>query len=348
MTHRCILFTGVLCIASLALRPSELNGQDRQPYTIGQLIRMVESGVFSDSRVLLLARESCISFRIDEESETRLTEAGASESLLGGLRRVCIRLPREVTWILLSPRELDLPVGVNRALRAQALGPDSVPIPNTVFEWTSEDTSVVDVSMGGMVLGKTPGTTQITARSGDGTAGTATVTVTTGAVSAGGGDEPAESEAVGAKSAATAGALGVVFPGGGEFYAGNTTKGVVALLGVAGALAAGFLLASDDTLSITPTEPPVSSCSDGSCTFDVTAQFEIEESKMVPAAIAVAGAFWFYAFVDGIRAAKGSSSASTTAAMGPASGAAIELAPADGIWVSSDGEVELILIRVRW
>lgn len=55
-------------------------------------------------------------------------------------------------------------------------------------------------------------------------------------------DSPAAEDESAERSATTAALLGVALPGAGEFYAGRPARGAVVLGGVAGALAAGFLI----------------------------------------------------------------------------------------------------------
>ncbi|UCC49307.1 MAG: Ig-like domain-containing protein, partial [Gemmatimonadota bacterium] len=289
-----------------------MHAQERLPYSLEQLVQMVESGVFSDQRILMLVRESCIGFRMDEEATQRLSEAGASEGLIASLRRVCVNLPRVVTTVVVSPEELEVPVGASRILRAQALDPDSAQIAGVVFEWSSEDTVVAEVSMGGVVLGKALGETRVVAGTEEGPAGVALVRVVGAAAAEAG---PAELEMVGerraGKSVATAAALGVLVPGGGEFYAGKTAKGAVVLLGAAASLAAGYVISSEEVLDVSYTASGVESCdaASGSCTYPVTRDEEVEETRQIVIGAAAAGAFWLYGLIDGIRSARAYESA---------------------------------------
>ncbi len=349
MKYRHVWLGILLCLTLPPLRPARLEAQDRQPYTLEQLVRMVEAGVFPDGRILALARENCLAFTMDAEARSELREAGASEGLIAGLRGMCVRLPLVVTTILVTPAELELPVGASRPLRAQALAPDSSRIANVTFEWSSEDTIVADVSMGGQVTGKAPGSTRIRVSTADGPVATAQVRVVRAAAEAGTRDtatRPAARRS--GKSAGTAAALGFVVPGGGEFYSGNTAKGVVVLLGAAAGLTAGYLITSEDVLSttLTPTATPNCDAQQASCTISVDKQTEIEETRQIVVGAAIAGAFWLYGLVDGIRSAK--RAPVTTDAMGePESGLSLELIPADGLRVSVSGDAELTLLRIR-
>jgi hypothetical protein len=330
-----------------------VHAQERLPYSLDQLEQMIQSGVFADGRILMLVRESCIGFRMDEEATQRLSEAGASQGLIASLRRVCVNLPRVVTTVVVSPEDLEVPVGASRILRAQALAPDSVQIPGVLFEWSSEDTVVAEVSMGGVVLGKAPGATRVVAGTEEGPAGAALVRVVAAPVAEVGRaelDTVAEPPAAAGKSIATAAALGVLVPGGGEFYAGKTAKGAVVMLGAAASLAAGYLISSEEVLDVSYTASGVESCdpASGSCTYPVSRDEEVEETRQIVIGAAAAGAFWLYGLIDGIRNARAYESAPSEDAEDDMSQApSLELMPPDGVRFTARGEVELTFIRIR-
>ncbi|KPK82203.1 MAG: hypothetical protein AMS25_03245 [Gemmatimonas sp. SM23_52] len=350
MTQRYVWITAVACLTGLASGATRVHAQERLPYSIDQLVQMVESRVFSDQRILMLVRESCIGFRMDEEATQRLSEAGASWGLIASLRRVCVKLPRVVTTVMVTPGDLEVPVGASRILRAQALDPDSAQIPNVVFEWSSEDTVVAEVSMGGVVLGKAPGETRIVAGTEEGPAGAALVRVVEAAAAEAG---PAQLETVAetraGKSVGTAAALGVLVPGGGEFYAGKTAKGAVVLLGAAASLAAGYLIKSEEVLDVSYEASGVRSCDPGtgSCTYPVNRIEEVEETRRIVIGAAAAGAFWLYGLIDGIRSARAYRSTPSDGEDDMSPAMSLELVPPDGVRLTAWGEVELTFIRVR-
>jgi hypothetical protein len=350
MPQRCVCITAIICLAVLSLGATGLQAQERLPYTLDQLVEMLESGVFAEQRILMLVRESCIGFRMDEEATQRLSEAGATLGLITNLRRVCVKLPHVVTTVVVSPGDLEVPVGASRILRAQALGPDSVQIPGVMFEWSCEDTVVAEVSMGGVVLGKVPGETRVVAGTEEGPAGAAHVRVVEAAAAEAG---PAELETVAArragKSVATAAALGVLVPGGGELYAGKTAKGAAVLLGAAASLAAGYLISSEEVLEVSYEATGVRSCDPGtgSCTYPVNRIEEVEETRQIVIGAAAAGAFWLYGLVDGIRSARAYRSTPLEDEGDSSPAMAVELLPPDGIRLTAWGEVDLTFIRVR-
>ena len=157
---------------------------------------MIESGVFSTSRILTLAGDNCIAFRVDDAAQRQLLAENASEALIAGLRDVCIVLPQVVTYVVVAPAELNVPIGASGIVRAQALGPDSAQMTNVDFEWSVEDTSVANVSAGGTVVGLAAGETRVVARSAEGPEGSALVRVGVGGPVTG---EP-EDSLVGGKS----------------------------------------------------------------------------------------------------------------------------------------------------
>ncbi len=352
MTNRYAWLVAVACLASLAPGATRVHAQERLPYSLEQLVQMVESGVFSDQRILMLVRESCIGFRMDEEATQRLSEAGASEGLMASLRRVCVNLPRVVTTVVVSPEDLEVPVGASRILRAQALDPDSAQIAGVLFEWSSEDTVVAEVSMGGVVLGKALGETRVVAGTEEGPAGAALVRVVGAAAAEGGPAEletVAEPAAAAGKSVATAAALGVLVPGGGELYAGKTAKGAVVLLGAAASLAAGYLISSEEVLEVSYEASGVRSCDPGtgSCTYPVNRIEKVEETRQIVIGAAAAGAFWLYGLVDGIRSARAYRSTPLEDEDDSSPAMSVELLPPDGVRLAAWGEVDLTFIRVR-
>jgi hypothetical protein len=65
----------------------------QQPYRLAHVEQMIRAGV-PDGVILVDAVPNCIDFRLTAEVRQRLAAAGASESLLAALNRVCVRLPR--------------------------------------------------------------------------------------------------------------------------------------------------------------------------------------------------------------------------------------------------------------
>ena len=325
--------TALLLIVG-CLIASPLAAQDRPPYTLDQLIQLLESGVFSEERVITLTEQSCLAFRLDEGAESRLRASGASNSLIRQLRGVCTRLSSAVASVRVTPSLLEIAVDSSGVLQARAFGPDTVEVPGVSVDWSSDDSTIARV-MDGTVLGVGPGTTTVSARTPDGVVGLATVAV--------------GAERSGAKSTATAAALGVVVPGGGEFYTGNAVKGAIVLAGVAGALAAGYLITKTDTSDVQRTVMGDPMCSGSECTFTVQTMATVEESRYVIAGVIVAAAFWTYGLVDGIISAKKSQAP-------PPEGASedqgdmsfsIQLVPPDGLAFRGGGEFDITLIRVR-
>jgi hypothetical protein len=345
MTQRYAYIALVLSLALVPGGPSVLHAQEEFPYTLEQLTRLVESGAFPDERILELTRESCLGFRLDREAIRRLRSAGASEELIQRLGSVCVRL----TTVVVTPAELEIAAGASGILRAQALlDPDNTPLPNVVFQWSSEDTTVADVSAG-IVLGRMPGETRITVRTEEGQSGSALVRVTQAlpGEAAAVPDSLAETGGTG-KSIATAAGLGLAVPGGGEFYTGRTAKGVVVLLGVAAGLAAGYLITSEDTLgeSRTPS-PPDCDLLQGSCEINTRNELEIKETRNILVGAAIAGAFWLYGLIDGIRAAGEPRAAPLEEPNAERPGLSLELMPADGVRFMWNGGLELTFVRIR-
>lgn len=323
---------GALAVASLA-RPAA--AQD-PAYSLDQLERLVESGIFSSERILERAAESCLGFRLEGGAEARLRRAGASDELIDGLRKVCVRLPVRVVEVRIGPQDLELPVGAVRALAVEALRSDSTVLEDATVVWSSADTAIADVFSNGIVIAKSLGATTISARAADDVVGTMALRVVDA--------RDAPSGATYGKSPAAAAVLGTVVPGGGEFYTGNSAKGAIVLLGTAGALAAGILLSSEDTV---PADPLISeTCEDGSCSLEVTPVSQVETNPAV-LAVAVAGAFWAFGLIDGVLTARRSGPPATAEMIPARSGLSIELLPSDGVRVNRAGEVDLTLLRVR-
>jgi hypothetical protein len=345
MTHRCAKIAVFLSLAVLLGGASQLWAQEEYPYTLPQVLRLIESGAFPDERIVELTRESCIGFRLDGEAIRRLRAAGASEELIERLGGVCVRL----TTVVVTPAELEIEAGASGVLRARAmLEPDTTPLPNVVFEWSSEDTTVADVSAGGAVVGRMPGETRITATTPEGHSGSALVRVIEAAPEVGG-ELGAEHEAgTSGKSVAAAATLGMVVPGGGELYVGNTVKGILVMLGVAAGAGAAYVFSSEDTLRLTrsPTSPPDCDLTQGSCDIGTRNELEIEKTPNLLAGAAIAGVFWVYGLVDGIRSAKrsGAAPADEDDAM---RGLSFELLPADGVRSAGGRRMNFTLLRIQ-
>jgi|GEM_PF-527658 len=59
-----------------------------KPYSLEDVTAMVSNNV-ATARILDLARRTCVSFRMDDQTETKLRRVGADPDLLTGLRNVC-------------------------------------------------------------------------------------------------------------------------------------------------------------------------------------------------------------------------------------------------------------------
>ncbi|MGD2152541.1 MAG: Ig-like domain-containing protein [Gemmatimonadales bacterium] len=346
MTQRYACLLLFVCLAVSAIVPNRLEAQEREPYSIDQIIELLESRIFPETRIEMLVRRSCIDFRVDDEAARRLTEAGATASLIATLKGVCVELPAGfIDAVVVTPAELEMEVGVTRILRAQPVDPEGAPIAGVLFEWTSADTAVAEVSGGGTVLAKAPGEVRIAATTPQGPSGTALVRVAAAARAEAA--EMREAEVAGGKSVGTAAALGVVVPGGGEFYAGKTAKGAIVLAGSAAAVAAGYFITSEEVLSVSYSATDPGTCEASSCTFNVTRSEEVKTTNNLVYGAAAAGALWLYGLIDGIRSAKQSQVAPTGAGGDAGPGVSLEVIPADGVRYTAYGEIELTLIRIR-
>ncbi len=178
----------------------------------------------------------------------------------------------------------------------------------------------------------------------EGPTGSATVVVIRGAAAAE--DEEPEELPAGAKSVSTATALGVLIPGGGEFYTGNTVKGIGIVVGAAAAVAVGALITTKDTtdLSFTSTGDPTGP-SDAQ-RYPANAVATGDETSYIVAGAAVAGALWLYGLVDGIMTAKRSRRVPVDEEMQEPQGLSVRIAPFDGIRVAPNGYAEITLIRI--
>jgi len=336
MTQRYAYFAVALLSVSLTLGSSRLEAQERPAISLDQITQLLGSGVFPDERIVFLASQNCLGFQLNDETIRGLERAGASDSLIADLREVCVKL-----LVRVDPAELDLLVDSTSIIQVEALSLDSIVVPSVVFRWSSADTSVAEVNSGGLVLAKALGETEVKASIDDSLFATASVSVV---------EAFAEVDSLvlppGAKSIGTAAALGII-PGGGEFYVGNTTKGVIVLGGAAAALAAGFLLSSEDTLSVTRELLIPETCTGSACRYEVRTTADVEEKNYVIVGAAVAGAFWLYGFVDGILTAKKSRQPVSSQLQQNGQGLSLQIAPPDGVRVGSSGRVELTFVRIR-
>jgi hypothetical protein len=87
--------------------------------------------------------------------------------------------PAAVKHVRVTPETSMLPQDSAETLSASVIDTTGIRIASdTVFTWTSSDTTIATVTAGGMVTGRTPGIATITATSAASLSGTATVTVT--------------------------------------------------------------------------------------------------------------------------------------------------------------------------
>ncbi len=363
MTRPYAFITVALCCVLQILSPASLAAQEpqgRAPFTLSQLVQMVESGAFTPQRIVTVVRDACLAFRWSENAANRLRAAGATETLISDLSGLCVRLPQEVEIVVVRPPQLEIAVDQTAIIQARAASADSTPIPNIDFEWSVDDTLIAEVSQGGVVRGLSTGATWVRARSAQGPVGIVWVKVS-GAIAREAELDSLTAETAGGKSAGTAAALGILVPGGGEFYAGNTGKGVVVLLGAAAGLAAGYFITSEEITAqdFAPTGSATCDPTGSPCTFPANRTDTVKTTRNMAIGAAVAGAFWLYGLIDGIRSAKSARPSSPSAPLeeenspgdqsGPDSGmsARLEILPADGLRVTADGEVELSVIRIK-
>jgi hypothetical protein len=151
---------------------------------------------------------------------------------------------------------------------------------------------------------------------------------------------------VSGKSVGTAVALGVVVPGGAEFYAGNTEKGIVVFLGAAAALAAGYFIASEDVVSESYRLNAPPECVGATCTYgEVEGTQEVETTRQLAIGAAVAGAFWLYGLIDGVASVKAAAAGSARASAGGRP--SLELVPCEGLVAWREGRAAVTLVRIR-
>jgi len=86
------LALSVLFFSAIGLTIQQAGAQERQPYTLDQLVGLLEARL-SAGVILEMVRSDCVVFRIDEDAERVLSESGATPYLIEGLRSVCYRGP---------------------------------------------------------------------------------------------------------------------------------------------------------------------------------------------------------------------------------------------------------------
>ncbi len=85
--------------------------------------------------------------------------------------------PRTVASVVVSPRTADLPVQGSWPFHATALDSVADSIPGTQFVWTAADTTIAVVGSVGLVTGRAPGSTAITAAAPNGKSAAGVVTI---------------------------------------------------------------------------------------------------------------------------------------------------------------------------
>lgn len=339
----------VLALLGTALAVTPLRAQTQPPpYSVEQVVRLVESRLFSTERILELTRRSCLGFRV-EDAIDRLQSAGAAPDLLEGLGGVCVRLPEVVSAIRLVPDELEIVEGDSAAVSAEPIGPDGQILTGKAVTWTSADTGVARVSVGGVVQARAPGQTTIEARAGD-LRQEVTLRVLKRPQVVGAPSPPPDESSAPGKSPVTAALLGGLVPGGGQFYAGKGLEGAVVLTATAGAVLAGYLISSQDTAYVR--RVITENCDAGpSCQFSVDPVVGIQERRHLALGAAIGGAFWLAGLVHGVLSARASDrpggDTKESGVSGTEPGARVDLMPVDG-WGLEGDRYEATLLRVRW
>jgi len=124
-------------------------------------------------------------------------------------------------------------------------------------------------------------------------------------------------------------------------------KGAVVAAGVAAALTAGFLITSKDTLGVTHSAELPDCDTPNRCVYPVASEFQVKKTNNVVIGAAVAGVFWLYGLVDGIRSAKRYQPAQPMVEEENVSGVSLEILPRDGFARRPNGDVDLTVLKVR-
>lgn len=66
--------------------PAFVFGQEKKPYQLEELEKLIKSGVISDERIIELLYENGLSFYPDDEAIARLKRAGASDKVIEAVR----------------------------------------------------------------------------------------------------------------------------------------------------------------------------------------------------------------------------------------------------------------------
>jgi len=82
------LVAPALLTAAVLIGAEAVEAQTPQPFSLAEVIRLVEGQVAPD-RILLLVRPNCLSFTLDQGAARQLRSAGAPPDLVGELAMVC-------------------------------------------------------------------------------------------------------------------------------------------------------------------------------------------------------------------------------------------------------------------
>lgn len=95
------LVAQALLTAAFLIGAEAAEAQTPQPFSLAEVIRLVEGQVAPD-RILLLVRPNCLSFSLDQGAARQLRSAGAPPALVGELAMVC-----RVSQVSSAPKSLD-------------------------------------------------------------------------------------------------------------------------------------------------------------------------------------------------------------------------------------------------
>lgn len=76
----------MLLLVNLSAPVLVLGQEEKKPYDIEELERLIKSGVVSDERIIELLYENGLSFYPDDEAVARLKRAGASDQVIEAVR----------------------------------------------------------------------------------------------------------------------------------------------------------------------------------------------------------------------------------------------------------------------
>lgn len=252
-----------------------LTAQTTEPMTLERvesLVGGVRNGQISEARAVAILGGSCIAFEVTAFVVTDLRQAGATDTLIQALNDACVDRP-SVASVTIEPARSIMELGSRLDFALRIVGSDGAALEDRPVVWSSTDDQVASVTRAGTVSARSPGLVEVSAEA-EGQRALAQVRVL-----------PPTYSSAGVL------ATGILLPGAGQFRVRRPIRGVLTVLGTAGAIAWGYGKEETTQFCLSPVGQ------DGTCPPSDVLREEVGRPNLVPG-IAVGFALMVLSAID--------------------------------------------------